>query len=333
MAAPVASAAAASSNVNNLLEQQQDKVTTQLHQEIEQASTSLQNSTETEAKPKVGATNVDHLMLVIQARALREEKLARGEVEAVDNSTLLPPIGILNGGVGRRNNSASSKYKCDFPDCNKSFSQKTHLIIHGRSHTGDRPFVCSFEGCNKRFSQNGNLKTHAPRTLAKDRTRAKPARKHLPSAVTTAPTCSFMIRISHLNVVLRTVTRSFHSWAISKRHQNKFHNEAINQLMHKFRFYGTSSFDGTNISNEETELFKHFSDLYKNSNRGIKGRGREHNHEDVTVACGRERQEARGQPAIADRGEPDPAAGLGATSGRRAAGGGVAGCRGSKLWP
>lgn len=213
-------------------------------------------------------------MLVIQARALREEKLARGEVEAVDNSTLLPPIGILNGGVGRRNNSASLKYKCDFPDCNKSFSQKTHLIIHGRSHTGDRPFVCSFEGCNKRFSQNGNLKTHA--------------RSHTGERPYTCETCqkTFAQRgnyRAHLLIHdknkpfecrLENCDKKFSQLGNLKAHQNKFHNEAINQLMHKFRFYGTSSFDGTNISNEETELFKHFSDLYKNSNRGIKGRGK-----------------------------------------------------------
>lgn len=33
------------------------------------------------------------------------------------------------------------KYACTLPDCGKSFAQKTHLDIHTRAHTGDKPFV------------------------------------------------------------------------------------------------------------------------------------------------------------------------------------------------
>jgi hypothetical protein len=33
------------------------------------------------------------------------------------------------------------KYQCNLPHCGKSFSQKTHLDIHTRAHTGDKPFV------------------------------------------------------------------------------------------------------------------------------------------------------------------------------------------------
>jgi hypothetical protein len=40
------------------------------------------------------------------------------------------------------------KYNCSLPGCGKSFAQKTHLDIHIRAHTGDKPFV-STQHCPK----------------------------------------------------------------------------------------------------------------------------------------------------------------------------------------
>ena len=35
----------------------------------------------------------------------------------------------------------AKKHVCDGPNCNKAFVQKTHMEIHRRTHTGDRPYV------------------------------------------------------------------------------------------------------------------------------------------------------------------------------------------------
>ena len=54
-------------------------------------------------------------------------------------------------------------------------------------------------------------------------------------------------------------------------HQNKFHIATIRALTNKF----ASIKDGDIVHSADKELWEYFANLYKNSNKGIKGRGKD----------------------------------------------------------
>ena len=54
-------------------------------------------------------------------------------------------------------------------------------------------------------------------------------------------------------------------------HQNKFHGDTLEALIKKFATVSPSE-----VSDQDRELWEYFANLYKNSNKGIKGRGKHH---------------------------------------------------------
>ena len=54
-------------------------------------------------------------------------------------------------------------------------------------------------------------------------------------------------------------------------HQNKFHSQTLEALINKFATVTPSE-----VSEQDRELWEYFANLYKNSNKGIKGRGKHH---------------------------------------------------------
>lgn len=52
-------------------------------------------------------------------------------------------------------------FKCDFADCDMSFTTQGHLTDHKRRHSGERPYHC--EVCNDKFMRSSTLKIHMRR--------------------------------------------------------------------------------------------------------------------------------------------------------------------------
>lgn len=56
-----------------------------------------------------------------------------------------------------------------------------------------------------------------------------------------------------------------------KSHQNKFHSGTLRYLTQKFAHIR----EGDSVTIQDKELWEYFASLYKNSNKGIKGRGKD----------------------------------------------------------
>jgi len=196
------------------------------------------------------STEVDALM-----QALEEPLVTSG------NDISMQPV--RNGKV--------RKHHCPMPDCHKSFSQPTHLRIHLRSHTGERPYTCRVPGCGAAFSQLGNLRTHERRHRGE-----KPRRRSPTSSDLTQPSRpkSYECKLDGCKGHGDEVGRIFTQLGNLKAHMNKFHKDTLTRLSTHFTNSSYDEQENHELSQEERELREYFKSLYKNCNKGIKGRGK-----------------------------------------------------------
>jgi hypothetical protein len=226
-------------------------------------SSSMDSSDDT--KPSVFSTDIDTLMRAIQSKQQPENH--QPNPSPTTSSSPLSPISTSSPQKPR----AKKRYHCALPGCAKAFHQKTHLDIHTRAHTGVKPFLCKEPTCGQRFSQLGNLKTHERRHTGErpyhcdicGKTFAQHGNVRAHKIVHTAAkpyTCK-----------LDECGKNFTQLGNLKSHQNKFHSATIRRLKERFEHIE----EGDVVEEWEKVLWEYFVGLYKNCNKGIKGRGKD----------------------------------------------------------
>lgn len=241
-----------------------------------------------DGRPLLGATKVDQLMLVIQAREKGNTGAIKqgpdGSILALpnanhDKNAVIPLTVDLVGGIEKSNKDdlegggdkkrrKGKTQQC--PYCFKTFNQSTHLEVHVRSHIGYKPFQCSY--CLKRFTQGGNLRTHMRLHTGEKPFTCEVCNRSFSRKGNLAAHMLTHNKEKPFECKLDNCDKSFTQLGNLKSHQNKFHLPTLNRLTQTLAELSDDALD--RLPEEEKQLLSYFRKLYKNLNKGIRGRGR-----------------------------------------------------------
>ncbi|KAL3469399.1 hypothetical protein BJX99DRAFT_265243 [Aspergillus californicus] len=230
------------------------------------------------------STEVDVLMKAIQAKGTAQsptmqslpplQQLTHGGNNGFSQPYMAPAVNPRPPVLVEEPPSRSGKkrkYACTLPHCGKSFAQKTHLDIHMRAHTGDKPFICKEPSCGQRFSQLGNLKTHQRRHTGEKPFKCDICQKSFAQRGNVRAHKITHLQAKPFTCLLDDCGKQFTQLGNLKSHQNKFHAATLRNLTLRF----STVTDGDHINPQDRKLWEYFATLYKNSNKGIKGRGKD----------------------------------------------------------
>ncbi|KAL6854170.1 hypothetical protein J3F83DRAFT_487236 [Trichoderma novae-zelandiae] len=210
-------------------------------------------------------TDIDELMRVIQKTQATEEcQQILTPAQTPRNCATDTPVLRTQTGKPRK------QWVCDGPNCGKAFVQKTHRDIHRRTHTGHRPYVCDMENCGLTFSQRGNLKTHIRRHTGEKPFSCAACGKCFAQRGNLRSHEETHKGLKPFVCLLDDCNKSFSQLGNMKTHQNNFHKQTLQKLTHMFVQFTEHG----EVPRDYQDLFDYFQKHYKNSNKGVKGRGK-----------------------------------------------------------
>lgn len=155
--------------------------------------------------------------------------------------------------------SSKLKHVCTHEGCGKSFRNGFLLKMHTYSHTGEKPYNCSV--CGQSFSQAGNCRTHERRHYGE---RPKRKRDSDPYKSYECLLDDCRVRTNGSDNHLSAQGKIFKKLGNLQKHMERFHKESLARL----------ASPSVPLSTEDKELKMHICSLFKNTNKGIKGRGK-----------------------------------------------------------